>query len=559
MDSVPAGLVRGQGQPWVPRICRWSPSFFQRVLLLVLLFVAELTVLSLWLDTASLSQSTGFLGVVGDWGAWVLRSILGFVAIFGTFAWLKHKAAIERISSQVEQTPIRWGLLVAHCLVMAAFVGLSSFIFVHGRSGRADLLATSWFAAGISAIILGGLAFLPRTIWAVLVRATGYLWVYALIAALSACVVGNMGGRWLWQAVTPASYLTFDLTKRFLSLFVSGVVANPEKMMLGTQRFSVNIAPGCSGLEGVGLILAFSILWLLMFRRECRFPQSLILIPFGVGLIFVLNATRIAALILIGDAGAQQIALSGFHSQAGWLAFDAVAVAFCFAIQQVPWFTSRPQKRQTLAGVTETSTGAFLLPFLAILTAGIVAKALSGKFEWLYPLRFFAAAGMLWVCRRSYAGLTWRCDWLAPAIGTIVFATWIGMDHFLNLNPGIDPRVPTTLLAPRLVQGIWITFRVLAAVITVPLAEELAFRGYLMRRLISANFNGVSFQSFSWFALLTSSVTFGLLHGGNWLAGSVAGLLFGLAVVRRGRIGDAVVAHATANALLGTYILIFRS
>ena len=115
----------------------------------------------------------------------------------------------------------------------------------------------------------------------------------------------NMGGRWLWQAVTPASYLTFDLTKRFLSLFVSGIVANPEKMMLGTQRFSVNIAPGCSGLEGVGLILAFGVLWLLMFRRECRFPQCLLLLPFGVTLIFVLNAARIAALILIGNAGAQ--------------------------------------------------------------------------------------------------------------------------------------------------------------------------------------------------------------------------------------------------------------
>jgi len=169
-------------------------------------------------------------------------------------------------------------------------------------------------------------------------------------------------------------------------------------------------------------------------------------------------------------------------------------------------------------------------------------------------------------CRRNalglpakLRGLTWRCDWLAPAIGTIVFLTWIGMDHFLNLNPGVDPRVPTTLLAPRLAKGIWITFRVLAAVITVPLAEELAFRGYLMRRFISANFNCVSFQSFSWFALLASSVTFGLLHGGNWLAGSVAGILFGFAVVRRGRIGDAVVAHATANALLATYVLIFRS
>jgi exosortase E/protease (VPEID-CTERM system) len=524
------------------------------VLLLVVLFVAELTILSLWLDDAALSQRTGLLGIVRDWGAWILRSILGFAAIFLTFAWLKNKAAIAWISTQVKQTPIRWRLLAAHCFAMATFVELSSLIYVAGRSGRADLLGTSWFAAGISAIVFAVFAFLPRAIWAHLVRGTGFLWAYGSIAAVSACVLGNVA-RSLWQPVALASHLTFGLTKGFLSLFVSGIVANPEQMVLGTQRFSVEIAPECSGLEGVGLILAFGVLWLVMFRRECRFPQSLVLIPLGVALIFVLNAARIAALILIGDAGAEQIALGGFHSQAGWMAFNAVAVAFCCAIQQVPWFTSRPQQRQSsLATARETPTGAFLLPFLAILAATMVSRAFSGSFEWLYPLRFFAAAGMLWVCRRSYNGLIWKCDWLAPVIGTIVFVTWIGIDHFLNRS--VDPGVPVSLPASStIVKVTWMTFRVLAAVVTVPLAEELAFRGYLMRRLISANFDSVSFQRFSWFALLASSVIFGLLHGGNWLAGSVAGILFGLAVIRRGRIGDAVVAHATANALLAAYVI----
>ena len=553
MDSAPSGIFPSRGQPWILRVRRWSPNLLQRVLLLALLFVAELTVLSLWLDGGSLSQRTGLIGIVRDWGAWILRSILGFAAIFLTFAWLKNKTAIERISSHVEQTPIRWGLLAVHCIAMTTFVELSSLIYVASRSGRADLLGTSWFVAGILAIVSAVLAFLPRTIWAQLVRHTGFLWAYALIAAVSACVVGNMA-RWLWQPVALASHLTFGLTKGFLSLFVSGIVANPDKMVLGTQRFSVEIAPQCSGLEGVGLILAFGILWLLVFRRECRFPQSLALIPLGVALIFVLNAMRIAALILIGDAGAEQMALGGFHSQVGWMAFNAVAVGFCCAIQQIPWFTSRPQIRQSLARVKETATGAFLLPFLAILAAAMVSRAFSGSFEWLYPLRFFAAAGMLWVCRRSYAGLIWRCDWLAPAIGTIVFVTWIGIDHFLNRS--VDPGVPGALPASStIVKVTWITFRVLAAVITVPLAEELAFRGYLMRRLISANFDSVSFQRFSWFALLASSVIFGLLHGGNWVAGSVAGILFGLAVIRRGRIGDAVVAHATANALLTANVI----
>jgi CAAX prenyl protease-like protein len=101
----------------------------------------------------------------------------------------------------------------------------------------------------------------------------------------------------------------------------------------------------------------------------------------------------------------------------------------------------------------------------------------------------------------------------------------------------------------------WISFRVLTAIVTVPLAEELAFRGFLMRRLISSDFDSVSLSRFSWFALLASSSAFGFLHSGFWVAGSIAGILFGLAVIRRGRIGDAVVAHATANAMLAVYVL----
>ena len=64
---------------------------------------------------------------------------------------------------------------------------------------------------------------------------------------------------------------------------------------------------------------------------------------------------------------------------------------------------------------------------------------------------------------------------------------------------------------------------VLAATVTVPIAEELAFRGFLLRRFISPDFEAISFQTFSWFALLASSVIFGLLHGQRWIAGTLAG------------------------------------
>lgn len=103
----------------------------------------------------------------------------------------------------------------------------------------------------------------------------------------------------------------------------------------------------------------------------------------------------------------------------------------------------------------------------------------------------------------------------------------------------------------------WLGFRVLAATVTVPLAEELAFRGYLLRRFISADFETVPAGSWSWLGLGASSLAFGLLHGQLWFAGVLAGFLYGWAMLRRGRFGDAVAAHAVTNALLAAYVLGF--
>jgi CAAX prenyl protease-like protein len=96
----------------------------------------------------------------------------------------------------------------------------------------------------------------------------------------------------------------------------------------------------------------------------------------------------------------------------------------------------------------------------------------------------------------------------------------------------------------------------MAAVFTVPLAEELAYRGYLMRRLTHREFDSVPFQSVRWPALALSAVVFGAAHGSLWLPGIAAGVAFGWVLVRTGRLGEAVAAHAVANGLIATTVLI---
>jgi CAAX prenyl protease-like protein len=197
----------------------------------------------------------------------------------------------------------------------------------------------------------------------------------------------------------------------------------------------------------------------------------------------------------------------------------------------------------------------YLLPFLSILAVGMLTGAMSGEFQWLYPLRFLAAAGALWFLRKRYAAVDWSFSWFGPAIGVLAFVIWLGMDALLNART--HDAMPEALAATTpAIRTTWIVCRILAAVITVPIAEELAFRGFLIRRFLSGDIEALPPQSFTWLGLGITSITFGILHANLWFAGILAGLLYAWALLRRGKLGEAIVAHATTNALLAAYVLL---
>ena len=528
------------------------PTHFviRRASLLGLLLILELLALSVWLDNASLSRAAGLAWLVGRWGAWTARFVVVFAVFFVIFGYPKARNSFRSISTLLGETPISWSLLAGHFCSVAAFAGLSVPLYRSPSGIPGNLVAGAWLAVGVLAAALACFAFAPPKLWMEAARATGKAWIYALAAGLSACLLGA-ASRLMWD---PAAHLTFLIVKTILRAFVSGVVADPSTDSISSRGFDVQIAAECSGLEGIGLILVFGATWLWLFRREFRFPHALLLIPAGVAAIFLMNALRIAALVLIGAAGAPGVATGGFHSQAGWIAFNAVAVAFALTAQRLPWVTVPGRTAARPARSTANPTVPYLAPFLTILVAAMISRAASSGFEWLYPLRFFAAAGVLCFYRRKYAALDWKSGWMAAGIGALVFAMWIGLDW--AWGGGANAAIASGLAGlPPPARAGWLAFRTLAAVVTVPIAEELAFRGFLMRRLVSADFESVDWRRFAFFPVLISSVAFGVLHGDRWLAGTIAGALYAVALHWRGRIGDAVVAHAVTNALLAAWVL----
>ena len=160
----------------------------------------------------------------------------------------------------------------------------------------------------------------------------------------------------------------------------------------------------------------------------------------------------------------------------------------------------------------------------------------------------------LLIFRKSYTELHLTWSWEAVAIGCGVFAAWMALEPSGSSASRGMPIHSSPESFPQGWVTTWLILRVVGSVIAVPLAEELAFRGYLTRRLIASDFQSVPPGQLTWLSFLASSVLFGVLHG-RWVAGTLAGMAYALAYHRRGELTDAIVAHGVTNGLIAAVVL----
>jgi exosortase E/protease (VPEID-CTERM system) len=486
----------------------------------------------------------------------------GIVA-FAVFLGLGHST----LKGSKKELRFNWWLFCTHLVCIAAVI-LCYLAVLHGSKVFAShLVQVMLTAIVLAAIALLALACVPLSEWIRTVGTTTSLWVAALLAGVAAGILRHpFQSLWMSSSFSVGTVLqstTFDFVQVVLRHLLPHLVAEPARFVLGTPRFLVYIAPECSGMEGLGLVLVFTLVWLWYFRKESRFPHALLLIPCALLSVWLLNVVRIAAIILIGNAGAPDVAMVGFHSQAGWIAFTTVALVFSMATRKISWVQRVPAH---VNGVVDESpdmaergespaTAAYLVPFLAILAASFVSRAASGSFEWLYPLRFFAAAIAIWYFRNEYRRIDFHFGWTAPITGVGAFLIWIAPSLWPREIAANSVSAGLAALSPAM-RSAWIAIHIAAAVTTIPIAEELAFRGYLARRLISRGFDAVPFSSLTWLSICISSVAFGLLQGTHWFSGIIAGAAYAWSLKRRGRFGEVIAAHATTNLLLAVWVLL---
>ena len=511
---------------------------------LVGLLLAEVLYLTVSYDTQALDRVPNAWARLIGWAPQLLRistTVVGVtLLISGTELWsvLQRHASVNR----------RWPYFLAgHLCAAAVFAVATATVmgFTFAAAPNRGAWALAWLVAGSVTLVLWAFALLPWCTWLEAGRRASWGLMWGLVVGTAAWA----GGFLTEESWRPLAEYTFIVVQWLVGLIYTETLADPGRLVIGTAKFRVTISPECSGYEGIGLIVAFLGVYLWLSRKTLRFPHALLLLPIGAAAVWMLNAVRIATLIAIGTSGWRDVALGGFHSQAGWLVFNAVGLGLVAIANRGRYFVTATAAPDVVADKPDP-TAAYLGPFLAIVATSMVTGAVSAGFDWLYPVRVVAAAAVLWTFRKTYTDMRWAWSWQAIAIGAATFVIWLAL---MPAGAHEKDTWPQSLgaLHPAWAAS-WIAIRVLGYIVTVPLAEELAFRGYLMRRLGRAEFHTVP-SEFAWLPWLVSSALFGAMHGSLWVAGTIAGLLFGLALVRRRALGDAVQAHATTNLLLLIY------
>ncbi len=510
-----------------------------RLLLFIGLAVTEATVTSLLfvLD----APIAGIREVQYSFRQLVLVAIAAAIA-FAVISWPNRHALAESWSAEIERASWRRPLavnLALFGLLMIATIAFSRHVATVDRAPWALYSAYLLLVAATGASL--ALLAAPLRAWRSLVVAYPGAIAVSVVAGAAAILAGSF----FQAAWADLSGVTLRLTHAMLSLYEADVGVDYASRGLRVGNFSVIVDGSCSGYEGIGLVLVFLGLYLWVFRSSLRFPNALLLLPIGVGTIWLLNSVRIAVLVSIGAHTSPEIAIGGFHSQAGWIAFLIVTIGIMATVPRLAFFSAH-ESALSERSPSDHLMAAFLAPFIGLMLANIVMSAMAPYDQWFYGLKVVAVGLCLWIFREAYRSLIARVDTLALASGVAVGILWIITAPTGGEDNGIGAWIAAE---PVWLAAVWLMIRAIGSIVMVPIAEELAFRGLLHRWIISRNFERVDFAAFTWPAFVISSLLFGLMHQ-RWVAGALAGAVFALMMYRSGRLSDPIASHMAANAVI---------
>jgi CAAX prenyl protease-like protein len=237
----------------------------------------------------------------------------------------------------------------------------------------------------------------------------------------------------------------------------------------------------------------------------------------------------------------------------------------------------------------EQLSRAHIVPFAAFMGFMIVLQVVGGMIQWkhpdapwwrqdpaqfIYPIQTLVTLGLLRHYWRSFT-FHWSVKWslIGVVFGAVGIAVWVLPTHLYDTwgltedpqgwlktfgvaarSDGFDPGIFENPVA-------WwgsLLFRFLRAAVVVALVEEIFWRGFLMRFICNweGNYWKQPFGKHRWLSYLIVTGLFIAAHGKlDYAAAWVYGSLTYLLCVWSKNLGACVVMHATANLLMGLYIM----
>lgn len=198
----------------------------------------------------------------------------------------------------------------------------------------------------------------------------------------------------------------------------------------------------------------------------------------------------------------------------------------------------------------------YILPFAVYIAFSLIGGYFENGTYLMYPLKTVAVAVTLWINRRHYEELFTRISFksliLSVLIGLLAFVVWV-------IPEGMYPVLGESEFNPFIFQETWIVypliiFRIVGAVLVVPIFEELFWRSFLIRWIIDQDFKTVAIGKFTWLSFVVTVILFGLEHN-RWLVGLGAGALYNGLYYHQKSLWPCIIAHSVTNLILGIYVL----
>ncbi|MCC7176410.1 MAG: CAAX prenyl protease-related protein [Bryobacterales bacterium] len=204
----------------------------------------------------------------------------------------------------------------------------------------------------------------------------------------------------------------------------------------------------------------------------------------------------------------------------------------------------------------------YVLPFASYLLMLAAAANLPGGAAVHYPLRVAVVAAVLLACSRPVLRLK-PSRWFSSAmLGVAVFLAWIAPDllwpayrsHWLLQNP-LTGAVASSISSPARSDPWFLAVRVSGAVLLVPIVEELFWRAWMLRYIVSRHFERLPMGTATAASFWLTAFLFASEHGPYWDVGLAAGIAYNWWMMRTRSLADCILAHAVTNACLAAYVL----